>query len=106
MSKRKDGQARGQYTLEYKLEAVRLVKGGQSIIAKKQFMAIRKVPIAEDDNLEDLTFEAASRKVKVAVQIAGSIFLSWWASVLRELTIAASQKFLPSFPELSLPLLV
>ena len=28
MSKRKDGQARGKYTLEFKLEAVRLVKGG------------------------------------------------------------------------------
>jgi transposase len=31
MSKSKDGQARGQYTLEFKLEAVRLVKGGQSV---------------------------------------------------------------------------
>ena len=27
MSKRNDGQARGRYTLEFKLEAVRLVKG-------------------------------------------------------------------------------
>ena len=36
MSKRKDGQARGKYTLEFKLEAVRLVKGGQagSVVAK------------------------------------------------------------------------
>jgi transposase-like protein len=36
MSKRIDGQARGKYTLEYKLEAVRLVKGGQaaSVTAK------------------------------------------------------------------------
>ena len=31
MSKRKDGQARGRYTLEFKLEAVRLVKGGQAV---------------------------------------------------------------------------
>lgn len=31
MSKSKDGQARGKYTLEYKLEAVRLVKGGQAV---------------------------------------------------------------------------
>ena len=31
MSKRKDGQARGNYTLEFKLEAVRLVKGGQAV---------------------------------------------------------------------------
>lgn len=31
MSKSKDGRARGQYTLEFKLEAVRLVKGGQSV---------------------------------------------------------------------------
>ena len=30
MSKRKDGQPRGKYTLEFKLEAVRLVKGGQA----------------------------------------------------------------------------
>ena len=31
MSKTKDGQARGRYTLEFKLEAVRLVKGGQAV---------------------------------------------------------------------------
>ncbi len=31
MNKRKDGQARGKYTLEFKLEAVRLVKGGQTV---------------------------------------------------------------------------
>ena len=31
MSKRKDGQARGKYTLEFKMEAVRLVKGGQAV---------------------------------------------------------------------------
>ncbi|MDP2817519.1 MAG: hypothetical protein Q8O29_04435 [Polaromonas sp.] len=30
MSKRSDGQAWGKYTLEFKLEAVRLVKGGQA----------------------------------------------------------------------------
>jgi transposase-like protein len=36
MSKKIDGQARGKYTLEFKLEAVRLVKGGQaaSVTAK------------------------------------------------------------------------
>lgn len=36
MGKKVDGQARGKYTLEYKLEAVRLVKGGQaaSVTAK------------------------------------------------------------------------
>lgn len=32
MSKRKDGQVRGKYTLEFKLEAVRLVKGGQPLV--------------------------------------------------------------------------
>ncbi len=31
MCKRKDGQARGEYTLEFKLEAVRLVKRGQAV---------------------------------------------------------------------------
>ena len=30
MSKSKDGQARGQYTVEFKQEAVRLVKGGHA----------------------------------------------------------------------------
>ena len=35
------------------------------------------VPIADDDYLEDLTFEVTSRKVKAAVQIAASIFLNW-----------------------------
>lgn len=31
MSKRKDGQGRGKYTLEFKLEAVRLAKVGQAV---------------------------------------------------------------------------
>ena len=31
MSKRNDGKPRGRYTLEFKLEAVRLVKGGQAV---------------------------------------------------------------------------
>jgi len=31
MSKSKDVRARGQYTFEFKLEAVRLVKGGQTV---------------------------------------------------------------------------
>ena len=31
MSKSKEGQTRGQYTVEFKQEAVRLVKGGQSV---------------------------------------------------------------------------
>ena len=33
MSKSKDGQVRGKYTLTFKLEAVRLVKGGQAVSA-------------------------------------------------------------------------
>lgn len=36
MSKRKDGQERGKYTLEFKLEAVRLVKGGASSACDRQ----------------------------------------------------------------------
>ena len=31
MGKRLDGRPRGKYTLEFKLEAVRLVKGGQAV---------------------------------------------------------------------------
>lgn len=31
MSKRRDGQPRARYTLEFKMEAVRLVKGGQAV---------------------------------------------------------------------------
>lgn len=40
MSKRKDGQTRGQYTLEYKLEAVRLVKGGQSVAVTAKILGV------------------------------------------------------------------
>jgi hypothetical protein len=50
----------------------------------RPFVADFNVPIADDDDLEDLTFEATSRKVKAAVQIAGSIFLNLRASVQRQ----------------------
>lgn len=40
MSKRKDGQARGKYTLEFKLEAVRLVKGGQSAAETAKILGV------------------------------------------------------------------
>jgi transposase len=35
-----DGQARGKYTLEYKLEAVRLVKGGQSVPVTAKILGV------------------------------------------------------------------
>lgn len=40
MSKRKDGQARGKYTLEFKLEAVRLVKGGQAVPVTTRILGV------------------------------------------------------------------
>jgi len=40
MSKRNDGQARGKYTLEFKLEAVRLVKGGQAAAVTAKVLGI------------------------------------------------------------------
>ena len=40
MSKRKDRQARGKYTLEFKMEAVRLVKGGQSVPETAKILAV------------------------------------------------------------------
>ena len=40
MSKRNDGQARGKYTLEFKLEAIRLVKGGQSAAVTAKVLGI------------------------------------------------------------------
>ena len=40
MSKRKDGQARGRYTLEYKLEAVRTVKGGQAVPVTARILGV------------------------------------------------------------------
>lgn len=40
MSKKIDGQARGKYTLEFKLEAVRLVKGGQSAAVTAKVLGI------------------------------------------------------------------
>ena len=42
MSKRKDGQPRGQYTAEFKLEAVRLVKGGQTATETAKVLGIPK----------------------------------------------------------------
>ena len=40
MSKRKDGQARGKYTLEFKIEAVRLVKGGQAVPVTARILGV------------------------------------------------------------------
>ena len=40
MSKRKDGQARGKYTVEFKLEAVRLVKGGQAVPVTAKILGV------------------------------------------------------------------
>ena len=40
MSKRKDGQAGGQHTLEFKLEAVRLVKGGQAVPVTAKILGV------------------------------------------------------------------
>ena len=42
-------------------------------------------PIADSDDLEDLTFVATSWKAKAAVQIAGSISLNWRAPVLADI---------------------
>jgi len=42
MSNRKDGQPRGRYTLEFKLEAVRLVKGGQAAAVTAKVLGIPK----------------------------------------------------------------
>jgi len=42
MSKRKDGQARGKYTLEFKLEAVRLVKSGQAAAVTAKVLGMPK----------------------------------------------------------------
>ena len=40
MSKRNDEQAPGKYTLEFKLEAVRLVKGGQAVPVKARILGM------------------------------------------------------------------
>ena len=40
MSKRKDGYARGKYTLEFKMEAVRLVKGGQAVPVTAKILGV------------------------------------------------------------------
>lgn len=42
MSKRRDGQPRGKYTLEFKLEAVRLVKGGQAAAVTAKVLGMPK----------------------------------------------------------------
>ena len=40
MGKRIDGQARGKYTLEFKMEAVRLVKGGQTVPVTAKILGV------------------------------------------------------------------
>jgi transposase len=40
MSKKSDGQARGKYTQEFKLEAVRLVKAGQTVSVTAKVLGI------------------------------------------------------------------
>jgi transposase-like protein len=42
MSKRKDGQPRGRFTLEFKMEAVRLVKGGQASAVTARVLGMPK----------------------------------------------------------------
>ena len=42
MSKRSDGQPRGRYTLEFKMEAVRLVKGGQASAVTAKVLGMPK----------------------------------------------------------------
>ena len=42
MSTRKDGQPRGRYTLEFKMEAVRLVKGGQASAVTAKVLGMPK----------------------------------------------------------------
>lgn len=40
MSKRNDGQPRGKYALEFKREAVRLVKGGQAVPVTAKILGV------------------------------------------------------------------
>lgn len=40
MSQKKDGQARGKYTLEIKMEAVRLVKGGKAVPVTAKILGV------------------------------------------------------------------
>ena len=42
MAKRKDGQPRGKYTTEFKLEAVRLVRGGQAAAVTAKVLGMPK----------------------------------------------------------------
>ncbi len=48
MSKRKDGQAGGRYTLEFKLEAVRLVKGGQAVPVTAKILGVPTQTLERD----------------------------------------------------------
>lgn len=43
MGNKVDGQARGKYTLEYKLEAAHLVKGGQAASITAKVLGIPRV---------------------------------------------------------------
>ena len=59
MSKRKDVQTRGKYTLEFKMEAVRLVKGGQSVPETAKILA---VPVQTLSKLRGLSSKLARRR--------------------------------------------
>jgi transposase len=53
MSKRKDGQPRGKYTLGFKLEAVRLANGDQGTAATAKVLGILKQPVENWVRLSD-----------------------------------------------------
>jgi transposase-like protein len=58
MVTRKDGQARGKYTLEYKMESVRLVEGGQASAVTAKVLGIPKQTL---DNWIRLSKKASSK---------------------------------------------
>jgi transposase len=58
MVTRKDGQARGKYTLEFKMEAVRLGEGGQANAVTAKVLGIPKQTL---DNWVRLSKKASSK---------------------------------------------
>jgi len=54
--------------------------------ARRASLTVKSVPIADDDDLEDLTLVATNWKANAAIQIAGPISLNWRTPVQRYLT--------------------
>ena len=76
MSKSKDGQAWGQYTVEFKQEAVWLVKGGQSVPVTAKILGMPEPTLGNWARLSNQDwFTGAHDKPVASRRVADTAFL-------------------------------